>query len=64
MLESLEGDGQREHDSSVRALLNNYRRRRPLVVISDNKYARFPFDLEEKMYVVLGLYWIVDAWGE
>ncbi|KAL5507322.1 hypothetical protein ACEPAH_6778 [Sanghuangporus vaninii] len=62
---SLAGSGgQRDHDASVRALLYNYRVGHPLVLLIDDKYAPFPFDLEEKMYVVLGLYWIVNAWAE
>ncbi|OCB90685.1 hypothetical protein A7U60_g2120 [Sanghuangporus baumii] len=62
---SLGGSGdQRDHDASVRALLYNYRVGHPLVLLIDDKYAPFPFDLEGKMYVVLGLYWIVNAWAE
>ncbi|KAL5485244.1 hypothetical protein ACEPAI_7886 [Sanghuangporus weigelae] len=57
-------EGQRDHDASVRALLYNYRVGHPLVLLIDDKYAPFPFDLEKKMYVVLGLYWIVNAWAE
>ena len=56
---------QLEDDRSVRALLNNYRSRRPLVVFADDNYALFPFDLTANgyTYVVLGLYWIAHAWG-
>ncbi|EJD02938.1 uncharacterized protein FOMMEDRAFT_107970 [Fomitiporia mediterranea MF3/22] len=62
---SLDGStGQRDKDPSVRALLYNHRSGHPLVLIADDKYVLFPFDLGEKMYVVLGLYWIVDAWAE
>ena len=57
---------QLEDDRSVRALLNNYRSGRPLVVLADNNYALFPFDLSADgyTYVVLGLYWIAHAWGQ
>jgi hypothetical protein len=56
---------QLEDDRSVRALLNNYKSGRPLVVLADNNYALFPFDLTANgyTYVVLGLYWIAHAWG-
>jgi hypothetical protein len=57
---------QLEDDRSVRALLNNHKNGRPLVVLADNNYALFPFDLSanEYTYVVLGLYWIAHAWGQ
>lgn len=50
-------------DPTVRALLNNYKQRLPLVLIADDHYAPFPYDLGKKMYVILGMYWIVAAWG-
>ena len=54
-----------EDDRSVSALLNNYKSGRPLVVLVDDNYALFPFDLAANgySYVVLGLYWIAHAWG-
>ncbi|KAH9961252.1 hypothetical protein BC827DRAFT_1203467 [Russula dissimulans] len=57
---------QLEDDRSVRALLNNYKSRRPLVVLADDNYVLFPFDLTAGgyTYVVLGLYWIAHAWAE
>lgn len=57
---------QLEDDRSVRALLNNFRSKRPLVVFADDNYALFPFNLTAKgyTYVVLGLYWIAHAWAE
>ncbi|KAN0134053.1 hypothetical protein V8E53_008271 [Lactarius tabidus] len=57
---------QLEDDKSVRALLNNYRCRRPLVLLVDDNYRLFPFDLTAGgyTYVVLGLYWITHAWAE
>jgi hypothetical protein len=63
----IQGPGdQLEDDRSVRALLTNYRSRRPLVLLADSNYALFPFDLDANgyMYVVLGLYWIAHAWGQ
>ncbi|KAI0254135.1 hypothetical protein BJV78DRAFT_1122074 [Lactifluus subvellereus] len=59
-------EDQLEDDRSVRALLNNYRTGRPLVVLADNNYVLFPFDLTGGgyTYVVLGLYWIAHAWAE
>ena len=50
---------------SVRALLDNYRSGRPLVLMVDDKYALFPYDLASKgvTYTVLGFYSIVYAWG-
>ncbi|KAH8119159.1 2OG-Fe(II) oxygenase superfamily-domain-containing protein, partial [Phellopilus nigrolimitatus] len=55
---------QRDNDRSVRALLRNYENRSPIVLIADDKYVLFPYDLGKYMYVVLGLYWITDAWAE
>ncbi|KAI0298518.1 hypothetical protein BC826DRAFT_997790 [Russula brevipes] len=63
----IQGPGdQSEDDRSVRALLNNYRSGRPLVVLADDNYALFPYDLTANgyTYVVLGLYWIAHAWAE
>lgn len=56
---------QQEDDKSVNSLLHNYRTRRPLVLIIDDKYALFPFDLASKgcTYAVLGWYQISYAWG-
>jgi hypothetical protein len=56
---------QLEDDISVRALLNNYKGRRPLVLLADDNYRLFPFDLTAGgyTYVVLGFYWITHAWG-
>ncbi|KAH9176545.1 hypothetical protein EDB89DRAFT_1846188 [Lactarius sanguifluus] len=57
---------QLEDDRSVRALLNNYQCGRPLVLLADDNYRLFPFDLTANgyTYVVLGLYWIAHAWAE
>lgn len=53
-------------DKSVRALLRSYTDKRPLVLLADDKYALFPFDLGASgcTYVVLGSYWISHAWAE
>jgi hypothetical protein len=58
-------EDQTEDDKSVHALLNNYRSRRPLVLLADDNYKLFPYDLSTDgyTYVVLGLYWITHAWG-
>ena len=52
-------------DKSVRALLKSYMDKRPLVLLVDDKYALFPFDLSASgyTYIVLGFYWISHAWG-
>ncbi|KAF9004804.1 hypothetical protein BDQ17DRAFT_1354723 [Cyathus striatus] len=54
------------NDKSVRALLNNFRERRPLVLLVDDKYAHFPYDLDGRgiTYAVLGFYMIINAWAE
>lgn len=58
-------DDQLAQDKSVRALLQNYRSRIPLVLLVDDKYALFPYDLSlsDVAYAVLGFYTIVHAWG-
>ena len=55
---------QRADDSSVRSLLNNYMHDLPIVLLADDKYALFPYDLRSKnyTYIVLGFYKIVHAW--
>ncbi|KAL0577022.1 hypothetical protein V5O48_004956 [Marasmius crinis-equi] len=59
------GDQQAE-DKSVRALVNNYRRGIPVVLLIDHKYSLFPFSLRASgmSYVVLGLYYISHFWAE
>ncbi|KAF9263398.1 hypothetical protein L218DRAFT_999717 [Marasmius fiardii PR-910] len=53
-------------DKSVRALLNNYERGIPLVLLIDHKYSRFPYSLRKSnvSYAVLGLYFIAHVWAE
>ncbi|KAG7098842.1 hypothetical protein E1B28_000745 [Marasmius oreades] len=63
----LQGAGnQTAGDKSVRALLNNYERGLPLVLLVDHKYTHFPYDLRGSniSYAVLGLYFIAHAWAE
>ncbi|KNZ72045.1 hypothetical protein J132_04959 [Termitomyces sp. J132] len=59
-------DDQLAQDKSIRALLTNYREYRPLVLLIDDKYALFPYDLRPKgiTYAVLGFYTISHAWAE
>ncbi|KAF9464938.1 hypothetical protein BDZ94DRAFT_1189835 [Collybia nuda] len=53
-------------DKSVRALLQNYKDARPLVLLIDDKYVLFPYDLGSRnvTYAVLGFYTIAHAWAE
>ncbi|KAI0266741.1 hypothetical protein BC834DRAFT_823305 [Gloeopeniophorella convolvens] len=63
----IQGPGdQLEDDLSVRALLNTYKNRRPLVLLADDSYALFPYELKTQgyTYIVLGFYWITHAWAE
>lgn len=57
---------QEASDRSVRALLKTWKDRLPIVLLADDKYACFPYDLTlaNYTYVVLGLYWISHAWGQ
>ncbi|KAJ7911217.1 hypothetical protein B0H13DRAFT_2482869, partial [Mycena leptocephala] len=59
-------DDQREEDLSVRALIENYRQGQPLVLLIDDKYGPFPFDLASQgVYrAVLGFYKIIHMWAE
>lgn len=58
-------EDQRSDDKSVRALLKTFRERRPLALVIDDRYAKFPYDLGSLgvTYAVLGFYMIVQAWG-
>ncbi|KAJ7752927.1 hypothetical protein B0H16DRAFT_1545390 [Mycena metata] len=42
---NITADDQRVDDLSVRALMNNYRTGQPIVLLIDDKYGPFPFDL-------------------
>ncbi|KAJ7698116.1 hypothetical protein B0H17DRAFT_1051168 [Mycena rosella] len=59
-------DDQRAHDISVRALIETYRKNQPLVLLIDDKYRLFPFDLGSRdVYMaILGFYKIVHLWAE
>ena len=65
LLVSQKASDQLAEDKSVRALLDNYRSGRPLVLLIDDKYALFPYDLGSHgvTYAVLGFYTISYAWG-
>lgn len=58
-------DDQLAQDKSVRALLRTYKECRPIVLVIDERYALFPFDLSSKgvSYAILGFYTIAHAWG-
>ncbi|KAF9793414.1 hypothetical protein BJ322DRAFT_996426 [Thelephora terrestris] len=67
----LEADHQSFKDFSVRALVKNWQTKEPLVLIADDKYEHFPFDLTKGRdggrgyaYVVLGYYFIRNFWAE
>jgi hypothetical protein len=53
-------------DKSVSALLKTHHSLRPLVLLIDDKYSLFPYDLAAKgvTYAVLGYFFIAHAWGE
>ncbi|GJE97772.1 hypothetical protein PsYK624_139930 [Phanerochaete sordida] len=63
---TVQASDQQEDDKSVRALLHNYRTGRPLVLIIDDKYSLFPYDLTTAgiAYAILGWYQIAHAWAE
>lgn len=53
---------QTETQASARSLYNNWRLRKPLVVLIGKNYALFPYDLGDRSYVVLGWYMITQLW--
>ncbi|KAJ6478098.1 hypothetical protein C8R47DRAFT_1139341 [Mycena vitilis] len=57
---------QTEADLSVKALIKNYRQGQPLVLLIDDKYEPFPFDLgsQDVYMTVLGFYRIIHMWAE
>ncbi|KAF9529247.1 hypothetical protein CPB83DRAFT_273364 [Crepidotus variabilis] len=63
---SAQASDQLAEDKSVRALLENYWTGRPLVLVIDDKYVLFPYDLtaDGVTYAVLGFYTIAYAWAE
>jgi hypothetical protein len=65
----VEAEDQSHMDHSVSALLKTHEAKQPIVLIIDDKYAEFPFDLsrsgkEGYSYVVLGYYLIRNWWGK
>ena len=67
----VKADHQLSEDPSVRALVNNCWAGEPLVLIADDKYEHFPFDLTKGCdggagygYVVLGYYLVRHCWGQ
>ncbi|THV05004.1 hypothetical protein K435DRAFT_834976 [Dendrothele bispora CBS 962.96] len=65
-LEIRSAEDQQARDLSVRALLNNHAQQIPLVLLIDDRYPRFPYDLSKRgiAYAVLGLYIITHVWQE
>ena len=61
----VEAGDQSAQDHSVNALLATYKTCRPLVLLIDDKYALFPYDLASMgaTYAVLGFFVITHAWG-
>jgi hypothetical protein len=59
-------DDQLAQDRSVRALLNNFHTHTPLVLLADDRYALFPYDLSKTgiAYVALGWFLITHTWGK
>ncbi|KAJ7486547.1 hypothetical protein FB451DRAFT_1362886 [Mycena latifolia] len=57
---------QRAEDLSIRALIETHRRDQPLVLLIDDRYGLFPFELASRgVYrAVLGFYNIVNLWAE
>ena len=43
--------------------MNNFQQETPLVVIVDDTYRLFPYDLGEYSYAVLGYFQVVNYWG-
>jgi hypothetical protein len=59
-------EDQLAQDKSVRALLKNHIEKRPLVLLADDRYKPFPYNLAASgyTYIVLGFYYVKHAWGE
>ena len=65
-IEKQSASDQLAEDKSVKALLNTFKTGQPVVLLIDDRYSLFPFDLAagKYTYVVLGFYKIVHAWGK
>lgn len=55
---------QEEDQWSARALFNNWRLRKPVVLVAGRHYEQFPFNLGEATYVVLGWYVVTHLWSK
>jgi len=65
-IETQMAEDQLAQDKSVRALMKNYTENRPLVLLADDRYKLFPYNLAATgcTYVVLGFYCVTHAWGK
>ncbi|KZT29010.1 hypothetical protein NEOLEDRAFT_1057099 [Neolentinus lepideus HHB14362 ss-1] len=67
-LMAYQASDQQANDKSIRALLSSYEQRRPIVLLIDDKYELFPYDLNSSnadyTYVALGNYLITRVWAE
>ena len=58
-------EDQLAQDKSVRALIRNHKENRPLVLLADDRYKLFPYNLPAGCtYIVLGFYCITHVWGK
>ncbi|KAF8495854.1 hypothetical protein JB92DRAFT_2817986 [Gautieria morchelliformis] len=57
-------DDQTVRSASCNALINSWMAGQPIVLIAGNGYQLFPYNLEDRSYVVLGYYVITHAWEE
>lgn len=48
----------------VQPLITAMKNQHPLLLLADQRFKLFPYDLGERMFVVLGWYWVKEAWGE
>ncbi|KAF7305098.1 2OG-FeII-Oxy-2 domain-containing protein [Mycena kentingensis (nom. inval.)] len=63
---TLKADSDQILDAKVSALMETYRAKQPLVLVIDDNYAPFPYDLKAQgaYMAVLGFYCIKHAWAE
>lgn len=55
---------QGESDHGVRSLINCYKSKSRIVLLADDRYKLFPYDLGRHTYVVLGFYRVIYYWGK
>lgn len=55
---------QDDRDYSVQALIKKYEDGSPIVLVADDTYKGFPYDLGKYTYVILGYYRIINVWGK